>query len=163
MFLIGIDPGLTGAVAILDTETRKIVFHDCPVSVAETDQGKVKTFVETRMLDLLWPYRGCSRAIVEHQRSYGYADNAKTVATLCYCYGLWIAFLYALGIPVTTVEPDPWKTRILGSKHAKKTESIAEARLQFSLSKKELKGDEHGRADAALLIHYLELKDKGHA
>lgn len=158
---IGIDPGVTGCVAILDDLTGEVEFFEAPIEfILDKHEEKIKVHVEMEMLEILQPYWATGQAVIEHQRYYGWGDNAKTLATLCYSYGLWVAYCNALGIPVLKVEPNDWKHRLLGSKNAHKNEAVELAWDLFPKYKKQLIKTKNCRSDALLLIHYGKLLEK---
>lgn len=153
MIRVGIDPGVTGCIAILDEETGRVEFHDTPIILEDTPKGKLKTYDEPAIWQILKAIKEGS-VVVEHQRYYGWGDNAKALATLCYGYGLFVGYANALGLPVLKVEPNVWKRKLLGSKNAHKNEAVELAQELFPAYRKQLLKSKNGRSDALLLIQY---------
>lgn len=155
---IGIDPGFKGCIAVEDDDGFIHLF-DMPVNVIETPKGNIH---EYRIMDIwlilsAWAFG--SKASVEHQRYYGYGDNAKSLAPLMFGYGVICAILTILGIPFNVYEPAVWKREMLGSKSAKKAESVALAKEIHPKLVKQLLVSKDGRSDALLIMQYDKLKE----
>ena len=114
---IGIDPGLSGAVAVIDGDS--IELFDVPTRKATRGEE----WLDGEMADLLRPYAGRSFAVLEEagvprfrpsqRRSvdddFAGAGTARTALKIGRGWGLWKGILSALGIAHEIVAPAAWK------------------------------------------------------
>ena len=163
MIVIGIDPGLTGAVAAINTATGACVVHDLPTVVLEGN-GLVKRRIQgrdlARLLLQLVPADGGARVFLEQVGAMGGQDNAvQTQASLAGTFMGIRCVLDIRGWPVELVQPQRWKgTYGLKRKPEEKESAYKGRHLQIaralypaaplSLAK------HHNRAEALLIAHY---------
>lgn len=149
-YAVGIDPGSTGAVVILEAETKRCVF----VADFEEKLDGISLFLKEFCT---------SFAIVERQQYMakgGMAQGGKSAFSLGENYGLWKGLLQGLDIPFQTVPPVAWQKYIFGSGTVcgdTKERSIRMAMHQLpdlSLVPKGGRAPRHGRSDAGLLALY---------
>ena len=149
-YAVGIDPGSTGAVVILEAETKRCVF----VADFEEDLDDISLFLKAHRP---------SFAVVERQQYMakgGRAQGAKSAFSLGENYGLWKGLLQGLDIPFQTVPPIAWQKYVFGSGTVcgdTKERSIRMAmRLLPDLPLVPAGGrtQRHGRSDAGLLALY---------
>jgi Holliday junction resolvasome RuvABC endonuclease subunit len=160
-YRMGIDPDKKGAVFVIDKDMKEApVILDVPLVTIETKDGPETAYNLAAMVAQLAPYRGNAKAVLEHQRSYGFGDNAKTLAKLCFGYGAWAMALTVCGIPFITPEPKQWKVRMLGSKNASKHDAVDRAKELFPEVAKLFLITKNGRADAGLMAYYGILLEK---
>ena len=105
-YILGIDPGVTGAYAILTSKHKYI-------KVCE-----LFTNFETVLEDIT-PYRTSLAACVEKVASMP-NQGVKSTATFLKNAGAWEGFLTALEIPYTLVPPQTWQRSILDTQTPKK-------------------------------------------
>ncbi|HYC01631.1 MAG TPA: hypothetical protein VEC57_21045 [Candidatus Limnocylindrales bacterium] len=156
MITIGIDPGLTGAIAAVDQSGHYEV-HDLPVqrdkSLAWIDGAELGRIVRafgaahymTGIIERVsaMPKQGVAS-------SFGFGVN----------FGSVLGVIQGLGIRLELVTPAKWKREMaLGSD---KDAALHKARLLFPLADLRLKKHD-GRAEALLLAHWYITKDKGKA
>lgn len=157
MLTIGIDPGLTGAIAILrDGEYYDLM--DMP-TIAKGGSGKVKYEVSpvaiTQFLSSkVAPIDGCS-AIIERVNSMP-GQGAATVFSLGDSFGTARAVLACFGLPYRDVTPQVWKKHFALSPD--KEQSRALASKLFPTAELHLKKF-HDRAEALLMARYLWEKE----
>ena len=110
---IGIDPGLSGAVAVLGTDGVLLALHDVPVLTLSTRSGSRTEYELPGMAALLRTYTvpGAHVFIEASQAMPG--QGVSSTWTTGYGYGAWLGLLAALQIAYTTVRPAIWK-RALG-------------------------------------------------
>jgi crossover junction endodeoxyribonuclease RuvC len=145
---IGIDPGLRGAIAVLDQAGELVSLDDLPVirdlSLAWIDGNQLQTII----LDALQGRQ--SRAIVERVASM---PGQGVASSFCFGVGLGsvLSVLQALHIPLEFVTASVWKRSYgLGKdKHA----SLHKARLLHPTAELHL-AKHDGRAEALLLARY---------
>jgi crossover junction endodeoxyribonuclease RuvC len=149
MIVCGIDPGLSGALALLDPSTPAAVETvDVPVHVL-TRGGKTKREVDVAALIRLLASRPVDHAFVEAVASRPGQGLSSTFA-FGKAYGIILGIIAARGIPLTLVPAVRWK-RLLhvpktkdGSR-ARASQLFPEAAHQWRLKKAD------GRAEAALI------------
>lgn len=145
---LGIDPGLTGAVALLDSEGQPQLVADLPVirdhKLAWIDGAALQSM-------LLEALRGrpC-RAIVERVSSSP-QQGVASAFTFGIGFGSILATLQTLRLPIELITPNQWK-KALGLKNDKR-ESLNKARLLFPTAELHL-AKHDGRAEALLLAHW---------
>lgn len=155
---IGIDPGVSGAVAVLTSET--VTLFDVP-----TRKGtKGELYMAGEMADILRPYAGQAFAILEQaspsfQRP-GQGDGSKpssgnmnAAMKIGVGVGLWEGILAALGIPYEMALPITWK-RSFRLSGADKKASRARAQELFPVVRAELAKRRPDFAEALLLAEY---------
>jgi CubicO group peptidase (beta-lactamase class C family) len=158
--VIGIDPGLTGAVALISNDIQCV--QDTPTVQAKKAGGKYKTeYDEPRMASLLMTYgrawRESTLVVIEAQQAMpahisGRQGGASTFKT-GYGYGLWRGIIAAIGLRCVAVRPTVWTKKMLpakGKENARRQANELFPSLALSLVYKH----DHGRADALLLAEY---------
>ena len=146
MFYLGIDPGKSGAVAVVDADGNLLLVFDTPLIGRDYDAGE--------MVDFLTEHRE-SRAALEIQHAMPKQGVSSTFTT-GYGYGLWYMALTALGIPFDLVRSQDWK-RALGIPAGRdKADSVAAAQRLFPGGDftGPRGGVKDGRAEACLLAEY---------
>ena len=145
--LAAIDPGITGAIAVL--ETGAVYFYDMPVLTARNGKSRVDAQALGRILD------GCDEVAIEEvsampgqglSSTFGFGYSAGVCAGVC----------GALEIPVRMVRPQKWKATfgLIGS-DKDFSRSLAIQRfpeLADSLKRKK----DGGKADALWMLLWLE-------
>lgn len=157
MITIGVDPGLSGAVAFID-ERGSCLVEDLP-TIALPGNGLVKRRIDGRALANL--ILRCTvpgepvQAYVEQVSTMGGKNNAvQTQGSLMRTLGAVETVLEMLRMPPTMVVPRTWK-RVYGL-DSSKADSLAIARKLYpSIAGSRLKRAlDHNRGDAVLLAHY---------
>lgn len=164
MIVIGIDPGLTGAVAVMDHNGVRAVF-DIPTMPVPGAGPKalVKNKVDGRALcQLLLKHcpadENKPRVFLEKVSTMGGANNAvQTQGSLMRSLGAIETVIECLKWPLEQVAPQTWKRLYgLGSDKAaalnKARELHEEAAADLTLAK------HHNRAEAILLAHWGRLE-----
>ncbi len=165
MIAIGIDPGLTGAIAFV-TSIGACTIEDIP-TMPLPGNGLVKRKVDGRALaDLLrkhCPIEASVQVTVEQVRAMGGKNNAvQTQGSLMRTLGAIEAVLEVLRMPTTPVEPMAWK-RYFGllqdargvklSKYDAKKAALRLARSLYPAAPLKL-ASHHNRAEALLMARY---------
>ena len=145
---IGIDPGLSGALAVIDTDGVIVALADLPVirdrSLAWIDGAELQGM----LLDALGGRQ--SIAVVERVSAMPKQGVASSFA-FGVGFGSILGVLQAMHIPVELVTAAQWK-RALGLSSDKKA-SLHKARLLFPAA--DLRLEKHdGRAEALLLARW---------
>ena len=148
---IGIDPGLSGAVAVLTDDSLQI--HDMPVMTVDRN-GKAKRQVSANELaELLNLYAGKDCHVYVERVSAMAGQGVTSVFSFGRSFGMIEGILAALKMPVTFVAPATW-TRAIGRSPGKDASRARAMELfpNYEYFFKRVKDD--GRADAALIAHW---------
>jgi hypothetical protein len=151
MYIVGIDPGLTGAVAVLSAEGTLEALADAPVLTLKVQRGTKQVYDVPALVALLEPYSGlqCHVLIEESQAMPG--QGTRSMLTIGFGYGLWLGILATLRLPYTAVRPAQWK-RTMGLSKDKEASRLRAMQLYPGADLRLKK--HHGRAEALLLAHY---------
>ncbi len=150
--LVGIDPGLTGAIAVI--RPRGIDLHDCPIVLV----GGKRRYNPAGMALLLRSYQQLyPRLLVGLEKvhsmpgqgvasSFGFGEG----------YGIWEGVLASHCIPCQLITSQAWKRSMMaGQAKDKDASRLVAVRLFPEVGDRlQLKKD-HGRADALLIAEYL--------
>ena len=176
MYVIGIDPGLTGAIALYDTEKKQVMFvRDMPIMPVIVNKKKRNTFDITGIYRMFADYAACFpgvTAVVERQQAGAagkqnqgkqkkFFSGSLAVAAKFYGYGILLTCLTVLGIPFIEVMPAVWKNRVMPELEDKSDKEAVRALAikRFWNQEHQLKRvKDHNRAEAALIAKY-EVKD----
>ena len=148
---IGIDPGLSGAIAVLTDDSLQI--HDMPVMIVDRN-GKAKRQVSANELaELLNLYAGKDCHVYVERVSAMAGQGVTSVFSFGRSFGMIEGILAALKMPVTFVAPATW-TRAIGRSPGKDASRARAMELfpNYEYFFKRVKDD--GRADAALIAHW---------
>jgi len=151
MLICGIDPGLTGAVAVLALDGTLEVLHDTPTLTLRVARGTRHDYDVPGMVALLAPYAGVGlHAFIEAAQPMP-GQGVRSMFTTGYGYGLWLGILAALQVPYTTVRAVVWKKAFsLG-----KEKEAARLRAQQLFPGADLRRKkDYGRSEALLLAWY---------
>lgn len=166
MHILGIDPGITGALALYDTTTGDVEVRDMPtldVSVTKRGKRSHRNEIEEGALWYAILMMSADVAIVERVRARPIMSRDGTQARagivqqgrMCEAFGIVRGVLGAMQLPRQFVEPSVWK-RKMGLTGKGKDDSLLMARHKFptvDLSRKK----DHNRAEALLLCEYARL------
>ena len=151
-FIIGIDPGAAGAVAILENGRLTQVF-DMPV-VEITVGGKAKRRVAPELLaSELRLYNLADTIAVVEQVGAMPGQGVTSMFAFGQAYGLVLGVLAGLWIPTTTVTPATWK-KALKLNTGKDGARAKAAQLWPAQADQFKRVKDDGRAEAALLAHW---------
>ena len=162
-FFIGIDPGQSGAVAMINSRGDIVSLQDTPVIHIKQGKKNRTKYVESQMATILDNMRsshstGKLEAVIEAVHAMP-AQGVTSMFSMGMGFGLWVGILAALRIPYRKVEPVVWKRAIGIVAGSSKNASIIRAQQAFpGVSFRKDKGRVDtldGRADALLLAEYL--------
>ncbi len=147
MILLGIDPGVSGAIASFDTVERRVTVIDMP----DTTTG---------LLDAVRDLPPVTMCFVE-KPYYPKILGVQNVAKIATAYGKIVCAIASRGIPMVEVRPAEWKAALnLSSSKAASRELASQLFPDDADQWKRAKDD--GRAEAALLAWYAQGKAKRH-
>ena len=161
MIYIGIDPGLSGAVGVIDEGTINtqdpitVSVFDTPTVLVEGEKTKRK-YLGRAMALLLEPYakRSDVLAVLENVHAM-----PKQGVSSSFCFGegkgRWEGILDAYSIPTELVSPQRWKKAIMADQGKAKSAARFKAMALFPSLADQLKLVKHdGRAEALLMAEY---------
>jgi crossover junction endodeoxyribonuclease RuvC len=173
MLFVGIDPGLTGAVAALDSETLKIHFFDTPTVTVRSGKSLKHTMdlpAAVRILEALNIYEKLHVAIEKvfpmpsFKRTKGDAPNAEfepaamgvtSAFNFGMNYGQWQGLCAALKLPYELIHPQTWKASMMRDMGKEKDASRVRCSQLFPNTAADLgRKKDHARADALLIAEY---------
>lgn len=147
MNFLGIDPGKTGAAALIDDQGRMLEVADWPGD-----------HVAAAQLLARWVYSfGITCGAIERVHS-GPGEGVKSAFSFGQNYGSWLGVTGALYIPMLNPTPQEWQTGLVRKTDGPdaKARSLSVARRLFPsvdcLSRKK----DHGRADALLIAWWAK-------
>lgn len=168
--IIGIDPGIKGAIAVINTRTNKTILYDCPFySVLTGLKLNKKTlkkeptydkFVSPHgIIDILSKHSKNSMCIIE--KSHAMPDQGEvSIFKYGVSYGYYLSALISLGISYIEVSSSCWKNKMMLNES--KVFSIIKAisyNPAFESCMTNIE-DHNGRAEAYLLAkYYLEFNN----
>lgn len=175
MIVVGIDPGISGGISVLDGDAATV--HDTPTSVRKVGtklKRRVDPVALARLLGLeINVLDPTTEAVVFVERA-GASPHMGVSSAFAYgeCFGLVVGILAHLGVPTRLVTAVTWKramglvtkgSRELGRNEARdKSPALELARKLYpKLADKLALAKHDGRAEALLLAHYgAELLDE---
>ena len=149
--IVGIDPGLTGAVAFLDGESYFV--EDMPVMAHGKGHSRVKNQVNPVELAAMLN-QSIELVVIERVNSMP-GQGSASIFSLGDTYGCIRGVVGALGLPMEAVNPREWKKyyNINSDKEIARARAI-ERYPKVDLSKKK----HHNKAEALLIARYGEMK-----
>ncbi len=163
MKIMGVDPGLSGALAILDTESKAVVLMDMPVTVLSSKRVRSKKTGKMRTKDRR---AVCGRSIGDFVEMYAPdvaiiesvasrpEQGVVSVFAFGESYGAACGAVEAMNVPVVRVPPAVWK-RHVGLLRTDKKASLKKARLLYRKARPQLQRvKDNGRAEALLIAHF---------
>jgi crossover junction endodeoxyribonuclease RuvC len=159
---IGIDPGITGAFAIMYPHVDAVEFVDMPTIQVKSGKKLKNEYDSTRILRILhdasqW---GPVFVAIERQQAMPATLNGRTQGGTStfrtgYGFGLLVGILTALRIPYELVAPVSWKKSMMADAPKDKGASILVAcRLFPHMAAGMRRKKDHARADALLIIEH---------
>jgi crossover junction endodeoxyribonuclease RuvC len=148
---IGIDPGLAGALAILDHHGALQALYDTPTLTLPASRGTRQDYDLPGLVALLAPYAGAQVHVTLEESQAMPGQGVRSMFTIGVGFGVWLALLAALALPYTRVWPAIWK-KALGLSKDKEASRLRAMQLFPGADLRRKK--DHGRAEALLLAWY---------
>ena len=154
MYIYGIDPGYTGAIAILDTHASTLKIFDMPV--AKNTKGKTDLNMPA-LAEILLPWTHApSMAVIEKVHAMP-GQGVSSVFRFGECFGAIRMAVAGHRIPERYVSPAHWKKHFGLNRDKGVSRNLATQRFpNMAHMFKRVKDD--GRAEAALLALYGQEK-----
>ncbi|KKM76262.1 hypothetical protein LCGC14_1382060 [marine sediment metagenome] len=149
--IVGIDPGLGGAVAFIMRDDLAVV-DDVPV----IQVGKKREYNAPEMAEILrcWSPDHVYIEKVHSMPKQGVASSFNFGKG----FGLWLGIVATLGIPYTLVTPQRWKGKMLdGQRRGKGDARLRATQLFPELASSLTRVKDDGRAEALLIAAYGRL------
>lgn len=155
-FIIGIDPGLTGAVTAmcLFRAHQELLIWDTPTITAQKGKSKKNQYVPHAMASILDDYKDTSCHVFIEKVHAMPGNGATSMFNFGYGFGLWVGIISALKMPVTMVPPQTWKKKIMQGFGDKEAAIIRACELYPDFSNLFSRKKDIGRADATLIAEY---------
>lgn len=151
MYYIGIDPGITGAVAwIDDREPDNVCYEKTPFI-----QLKRKEYDERNMAEIIRSFTdNNTKCFVTMEKVHSLPKDG-TVGAFSFGkgWGIWLGVLAALKVSYTLCTPQEWKKTMLAGMPKEKGASVIKVK-QLYPNLTFLKKTDHGIADAILIAKY---------
>lgn len=154
MIILGVDPGINGGWAVVDTEAIKVLECGFIPTVPRAKKGnKINCLQFINITDNLWIDLGVAACILEQSQPMP-GQGVVSVFQYGRAFGNIEASLQHLPIPIHRIHPRVWKKHaglIKADKDRSRTKAIElfpEAHEEFALKK-----DGH-KAEAALIAYY---------
>jgi crossover junction endodeoxyribonuclease RuvC len=162
MFLIGVDPGFTGGIGILDSKGRFVAVHDMPLIKTETGKVKIVNLKRVRETKQEVDGVGFRNIVTAYKKSRGVIEavhampeqGVVSVFNFGLSYGIALGVMQCLDLNPVKISPNKWKKDM--KLNSDKSVSIEKARELFPEASEFLKLKKHdGRAESLLLAYYL--------
>ena len=151
MIVLGIDPGLSGALAFYDTVSEALVVMDMP-TVEVTRNGKSKREVSPALVADMVAGKGVEKAFMERVSAMP-GQGVSSMFSFGRSSGVVEGVLAAYEIPTTLVTPQAWM-KAMGVRAGKdgSRERAMQLFPQYSMTFSRKKDD--GLSDAALIAKF---------
>lgn len=155
MIILGIDPGLSGAVAYLGTSPHVVHVEDTPTLTVVGGSGNRREYNLAEMRALLTRYQDISMAYIEKVHSMP-GQGVRSMFTMGMGYGAWLGMLAALAIPYTLVTPQRWKKAMLADQAGQDKDASRLRAIQLFPTEARYfaRKKDDGRAEAVLIAEY---------
>ena len=153
--ILGIDPGLHGALAFFDYEAGTLVVHDMPTVTVERG-GKAKGEVSPQLVAMIMRQHDVRRAVVERVGAMP-GQGVTSVFSFGRSLGVIEGVLGGLNIPMSYVTPQAWR-KAVGVRDGKDGSRLRAMELFPAYSELFRLKKAHGRSDAALIAYCGAMK-----
>lgn len=154
MNILGIDPGLDGALCILPIDDTAPLFYDTPVLEVRGKGGTRREYNLPAMASLLRPWIGARVAIEQVHAMPG--QGVRSMWTMGFGVGAWEGVLAGLSMSYQRVTPQRWKKVLMdGMGHEKDASRLRALQLFPACAAMLHRKKDHGRADALLIAEWL--------
>lgn len=165
--LVAIDPGLSGAIAVLGYNNGKLLgVFDTPIVQVKRGKKNSRVCLTTGMANLLRriirkycsPFHGLQSVLVcieyLHSRPF---KSGVAMFSIGRSFGQWEGIVSALGLPIEYVTPAVWKKAMLttGTGNGKEASVVKVQQLFPGAADKVYLKKHDGRADAILIGEYI--------
>lgn len=160
MMFIGVDPGVSGALALLDTKHNTLKIIQFPTFNISTSSGKNRSHLDHTQLaytlfDLIRVGREENRPVRVVMEQVNAMPGQGVVSTFTFgkAYGTLIGLVAGAQLPLTLVRPTEWKKEMRLGQDKDESRRRASDIIPDCAKLWNLKGD-HNKAEATLLALY---------
>ena len=160
--IIGIDPGLDGAVCIL-YENGEIDFYDTPTLEIKSGRKKKREYNVNEMANNMrislpmYPSRDILVVLEKIHSMPG--QGVRSMFSMGEGFGIWKGIIAGLNLSLELVTPQAWKKEMMDGSGKDKDASRQKAIQLFpNIADKLSRKKDHGRADALLMAEYIRRK-----
>jgi len=155
--VIGIDPGLDGAVGCIDSNGEFRSVHDTPTIATKRGSKKYRKYNVAAMVTLLREMsRGKRQLVVALEEVHSMpGQGVRSMFNMGYGLGLWEAIVVSLGIGLQMVQPTTWKRKMVGIGADKEVSRLVAIRRWPAAAEALSRKRDHGRAEALLIAEYV--------
>jgi hypothetical protein len=152
--IVGCDPGLTGAFAVIDREAALIHVEDMPTRTKRVNGTDRAVIDEDGVRDFLLGQHmlGAKQFVIERVAGLP-GQSASRAFVFGYGFGVVLSAARMIGYDVDLVTPQQWKGQLVKRAMRDKSASIKAATARFGDEHWRLK-KHHGRAEASLIALY---------
>lgn len=171
MIFAGIDPGVSGAIGIIDGKDVRL--FDTPTMEIEVNKS-VKRILDRKAACLIFEEltRKDENVYVTIEKASAMMMPNKKAKVCPVCkkgpsmgatsafnygrdYGCWLMLFDALAIPYSEIHPATWKKLVMANMQPGKDASRMRAGQLYPSAQKEItRKKDHGRAEALLIAHF---------
>ena len=151
MIVLGIDPGLSGALAFYDTVSEALVVMDMP-TVEVTRNGKSKREVSPALVADMVAGKGVEKAFMERVSAMP-GQGVSSMFSFGRSSGVVEGVLAAYEIPTTLVTPQAWM-KAMGVRAGKDGSRERAMQLFPQYADQFARKKDNGRSDAVLIAKY---------
>ena len=129
--IVGIDPGLTGGLSILENNKEPLVYK-IPVKKTIVNKKNKNIYDIMKIIDIFNKYKNKEILFVIEKQNVRRGEGAVSAMTIGKNYGLLLGIAYALGFNVIEVSPQKWKKHfpeLINDVILEKREEIKELRI----------------------------------
>ena len=154
MRLLGVDPGVSGAIACYDTDLLALAIRDIPTAKSRQNRSVILESELARRIHALAP----DQAVVELVHALP-KQGVSSTFSFGVSFGVLRGVLAAFEIPVSFLTPQEWRrlTRVPGRGGDKGTSRTRACELFPHSAHLFSRVKDHGRADAALIAYAFTL------
>jgi crossover junction endodeoxyribonuclease RuvC len=155
-YFIGIDPGITGAIAVIDGAGRVLVVADLPT--IQSGNGKVKRAISgIGIYAILRPWMAGRMLVALEKPGSMPGQGVASMFSMGESFGVIRGVLEAHAVPYTTERPAGWKKSMGLSKEKELVRAWA-LRAHPEVAGDLLRKKDHNRAEAIALAHLCWLR-----
>lgn len=156
MTFVGIDPGLDGAVCILNGPTAPTPrFFDTPYLTVTKGKGTKRKYLPAAMAAILEPLRGFPDVLVGVELVGAMPGQGVTsMFSIGFGCGLWHGIIAGLKLPHEQITPQRWK-KLFGLGADKNASIVRALQIYPACASQFSRKKDHGRAEALLIAEYL--------
>jgi len=166
MTVIGVDPGVHGAIALMSGDGRLLAVADMPtvsVRIGKTQRDRINGAALAQTLRDWSPAHAAVERIAPRP-----TDTPMTAGYLCFAAGIVEGVISALGIPMTLAGTGDWRKAAgiklspdmdyKSRKEASRLRALQLFPMQAAMFARKLDSD---RAESALIAHWLVQRGRG--